>query len=81
MKKLIVFICLSTLTIVTIHAQFLFRISGGELKEPSFMLGTIHNLPGTLLDSIAEYKIAESQCQQMFVEIGPKGFSNLWTNN
>ena len=81
MKKLIAFICLSFMAIVTIHAQFLFRISGGELKEPSFMLGTIHNLPGTLLDSIAEYKIAESRCQQMYVEVGPKGFSNLWTNH
>ena len=80
MKKLIVFLFLSSLAIVTTHAQFIFRISGGELKEPSFMLGTIHNLPGTLLDSIAEYKMAESQCQQMYAEIGPKGFSNLWTN-
>ena len=32
------------------------------------MLGTIHYLPGSLLDNSIEYMEAEAQCQQMYVE-------------
>ena len=60
-----------TIATITINAQFLFRISGNGLKEPSYMLGTIHHLSGSLLDSIPEYLEAESQCQQMYVEHKP----------
>ena len=54
--------------VLSANAQLLFRISGNGLKEPSYILGTIHYLPGSLLDSIPEYLEAESQCQQMYVE-------------
>ena len=37
------------------------------------MLGTIHHLSGSLLDSIPEYLEAELQCQQMYVEHKPSG--------
>jgi hypothetical protein len=60
-----------TIATITINAQFLFRISGNGLKDPSYMLGTIHNLSGSLLDSIPEYLEAELQCQQMYVEHKP----------
>ena len=56
---------------LTADAQFLFRISGNGLSEPSYMLGTIHVLSASLLDSIAEYKEAEARCQQMYVEYIP----------
>ena len=62
-----------TVATITINAQFLFRISGNGLKEPSYMLGTIHHLSGSLLDSIPEYLEAELQCQQMYVEHKPSG--------
>ena len=50
------------------NAQFLFRISGNQLQEPSYILGTIHTLPGSLLDSIPEYLEAETKCRQLFAE-------------
>lgn len=53
---------------ITVDAQFLFRISGNGLKEPSYMLGTAHNLSGSALDNMPEYSEAEAQCRQLFAE-------------
>lgn len=65
------FITIFTLVALTADAQFLFRISGNGLSEPSYMIGTIHVLSASLLDSIPEYKEAEARCQQMYVEYIP----------
>ncbi len=64
-------LALFTIVALTADAQFLFRISGNGLSKPSYMLGTIHVLSASLLDSIAEYKEAEAQCQQMYIEYIP----------
>ena len=53
---------------VGINAQFLFRISGNTLNEPSYILGSVHTLPGSLLDSIPEYLEAEAACRQLYAE-------------
>jgi uncharacterized protein YbaP (TraB family) len=68
MNKKTILSFMSFFVVLSANAQFLFRISGNGLNEPSYILGTIHNLPGSLLDSIPEYLEAESQCQQMYVE-------------
>ena len=68
MNKKTILSVMSFFVVLSANAQFLFRISGNGLNEPSYILGTIHNLPGSLLDSIPEYLEAESQCQQMYVE-------------
>ena len=53
---------------ITANAQFLFRIDGGGLEKPSYILGSIHTLPGSLLDSIPEFLKAEAECQQLYAE-------------
>ena len=68
MNKKTILCVISFFVVLSANAQLLFRISGNGLKEPSYILGTIHYLPGSLLDSIPEYLEAESQCQQMYVE-------------
>jgi len=68
MKKIIIITLLLTLTAFTVNAQFLFRISGNGLEQPSYMLGTIHTLHGSVLDYTPEYTDAESQCRQFFTE-------------
>ena len=68
MNKKTILSVMSFFVVLSANAQLLFRISGNGLNEPSYILGTIHNLPGSLLDSIPEYLEAESQCQQMYVE-------------
>ena len=70
MKKIILATILG-LAAITADAQFLFRISGSGLTEPSYLLGTIHPLSASLLDSIPEYQEAEAQCQQMYIEYLP----------
>ena len=68
MKQIIVsFLC--ALAVLTADAQFLFRISGGGLEKPSYILGTIHTLSGAVLDSIPEYLEIEAQCQQLYAEL------------
>ena len=71
MNKKTILSVMSFFVVLSANAQFLIRISGNGLNEPSYILGTIHNLPGSLLDSIPEYLEAESQCQQMYVEQKP----------
>jgi len=57
-----------TAAVLTANAHLMFRISGGGLEKPSYILGTIHVLSGDLLDSIPAFLEAENQCQQLFVE-------------
>ncbi|MBR2192580.1 MAG: TraB/GumN family protein [Bacteroidaceae bacterium] len=71
MMKRYFFITIFALVALTADAQFLFRISGNGLSDSSYMLGTIHVLSASLLDSIAQYKEAEARCQQMYVEYIP----------
>ena len=64
-KKTIVFFIYAFFAIAA-NAQFLFRIEGNGLKEPSYMLGTIHTLPSSVvLDSISEYVEVEAMCRQL----------------
>ena len=68
MRKSIVMILLLCLSSMTINAQFLFRVIGNGQDKPSYMLGTVHTLPCSLLDSIPAYLEAETLCRQMYVE-------------
>ncbi len=68
MKKIILITLFLIFATFTANAQFLFRISGNELEKPSYMLGTIHTLHGSVLDYTPEYTDAESQCGQFFTE-------------
>ena len=68
MKKLLSIMLLAFIAATTVNAQFLFRISGNGLDKPSYILGTLHTLPGSLLDSIPEYLKAEAECKQLYAE-------------
>lgn len=46
MKKIILTIALALATAYA-NAQFLFRISGNKVKAPSYILGSVHTLPGS----------------------------------
>lgn len=67
-KKTLFTALLFTAAVLTANAHLMFRISGGGLEKPSYILGTIHVLSGDLLDSIPAFLEAENQCQQLFVE-------------
>lgn len=69
MRKILFLLVVFALISVSADAQFLFRVSGNGLKKPSYLFGTIHTLPGSLLDSIPSYQKAEAKCQQLFAEM------------
>lgn len=68
MKKKIILTLTIALATVCANAQFLFRISGKGVKEPSYILGSVHTLPGALLDSIPAFLEAEAKCSQLYAE-------------
>lgn len=45
-----------------------FRISGGGLAEPSYILGTIHTIPGDFVHSIPHFDEAASRVRQFVFE-------------
>jgi uncharacterized protein YbaP (TraB family) len=47
----------------------LYRISGKDLKAPSYIVGTYHLAPGTFADSIPGLKDALASCKQMYGEL------------
>ena len=68
LKKTTIVTALLFMATITANAQFIFRISGGGLEKPSYMLGSLHVLTGDLLDSIPAFLEAENQCRQLYVE-------------
>ena len=68
MNKKTIITLIFALASISANAQFFFRISGKKLKEPSYILGSVHTLPGTLLDSVPEYLKAEAKCQQLYAD-------------
>ena len=67
-KSFVLSLLFIVLSVIPAQAQFLLRISGGELQKDSYILGTIHTQPGSVLDSIPEYAEAEAQCLQLYPE-------------
>ena len=55
MNKEFIIILIFALAHTNVNAQFFFRISGNKLKQPSYILGSLHTLPGSILDTIPEY--------------------------
>jgi uncharacterized protein YbaP (TraB family) len=49
--------------------SLLWKISGNDLKKPSYILGTLHLKPGTYIDSIAGAKNALKQVEQVVGEM------------
>lgn len=67
-KSFVLSLLFIVLSVIPTQAQFLLRISGGGLQKASYILGTIHTQPGSVLDSIPEYAEAEAQCLQLYPE-------------
>ncbi|MBP5523003.1 MAG: TraB/GumN family protein [Bacteroidaceae bacterium] len=68
MKRFSIMTMLLCMMGIAANAQLIFRVSGGEQTEPSYILGSIHLMSGTMLDSIPGYLKAEGSCKQLYVE-------------
>lgn len=68
MKRYILFLVLLS-GIFQTNAQLLWKISGNGLKKPSYLFGTHHLAPLSILDSIPAFNDAFSSCQIVYGEV------------
>ena len=68
MKKLLgilVFISIA----LSANAQLLWKVSGNGLNQPSYIIGTHHLAPFSIMDSIAGLQKAMKETQQVYGEL------------
>lgn len=68
MKRYILFLVLLS-GIFQTNAQLLWKISGNGLKKPSYLFGTHHLAPLSILDSIPAFNDAFSSCPIVYGEV------------
>lgn len=68
MKRYILFLVLLS-SIFQTNAQLLWKISGNGLKKPSYLFGTHHLAPLSILDSIPAFNDAFSSCPIVYGEV------------
>lgn len=61
----IIFICVA----LSANAQLLWKVSGNGLNEPSYIIGTHHLAPFSIMDSIAGLQKALKETQQVYGEL------------
>lgn len=68
-KRLLAAAVLAVLTVTSASAQLLYKISGKDLKAPSYIIGTFHLANATFVDKIAGVKDALTATDQVFGEV------------
>ena len=66
--KRIAFAVLTVLMAEALNAQLLWRITGKELKKPSYLLGTMHYAPACFIDSIQGLRAVMAEVEQVYCE-------------
>lgn len=61
----VIFICVA----LSANAQLLWKVSGNELSAPSYVMGTHHLAPFSIMDSIAGLRQAMRETQQVYGEL------------
>ena len=69
MKRTVLFIAALITACVAAQAQLLYRITGGGLKAPSYVVGTYHLAPPAFADSITGLKKAIDEVAQVYGEL------------
>ena len=75
MKKISILLMLLCITLGA-NAQLLWKVSGNNLSKPSYILGTHHLAPLSIVDSIANFKQALSSVEQVYGEVIMKEMQN-----
>ena len=76
MKRTATIILLLTAVFTGMNAQLLYKISGGNLTKPSYIVGTYHLAPVSFADSIAGLRDAMAQTEQVCGEIDMQQMMN-----
>lgn len=61
----VLFICVA----FSANAQLLWKVSGNGLNQPSYIIGTHHLAPFSIMDSIAGLQKAMKETQQVYGEL------------
>lgn len=64
------------LSILGINAQLLYKISGKDIKKPSYIVGTFHLAPASFVDSIPGLRAAMDESEQVCGELVMK---DMWS--
>ena len=75
MKKISILLMLLCITFGA-NAQLLWKVSGNDLSKPSYILGTHHLAPLSIVDSIANFKETLSNVDQVYGELIMKEMQN-----
>lgn len=69
MKRISTIVMLLAAVFVSVNAQLLYKVTGGSLKKPSYIVGTFHLAPASFADSIAGMREAMAQTEQVCGEL------------
>ena len=69
MKRISTIVMLLAAVFVSVNAQLLYKVSGGNLKKPSYIVGTFHLAQASFADSIAGMREAMAQTEQVYGEL------------
>lgn len=69
MKRISTMVMLLCIAVLSANAQLLWKVSGKNLPKASYVLGTHHLAPLSILDSIAGFKQAMTEVEQVYGEI------------
>lgn len=75
MKQILLIMCAIALSF-SVKAQLLYKISGNNLKSPSYIIGTCHAVKASFIDSIPGTKWVLSQVQQVCGEVNINYLNN-----
>ncbi len=76
MKKVLVTLLLAATAAISANAQLLYRISGKELKKPSYIVGTFHLASAPYADKIAGSRQALDETEQVYGELKMEDMTN-----
>lgn len=82
-RKIAITAIMFTLSILGINAQLLYKISGKDIKKPSYIVGTFHVAPASFVDSIPGLRAAMDESEQVCGELemkdmmSPEGIQKL----
>lgn len=71
-RKIAITAIMFTLSILGINAQLLYKISGKDIKKPSYIVGTFHVAPASFVDSIPGLRAAMDDTEQVCGELEMK---------
>ena len=69
MKKILISLLFVLVSAVSANAQLLYRVSGADLKKPSYVFGTFHFANSPFVDQVAGVRQALDATDQVYGEL------------